>query len=373
MVSKRTQPWYLRLQKLAVVLVSTVFLFGTAPSFFVLWGSWRFLSIFLTDRWYQIGDDFLYSLYQRLVLFFYQHFAKIKIVLYGDIEEINRKKENVIFICNHQSTFDWLVADVLAIQQGSIGHIRYILKDVLKWVPLYGFYFRQHNCIYVKRGRKFEVEQAEKQLYQLVRHSIPFWMVLFPEGTRFNPRNQDVIESSQDYARKHDLPVLQHLLTPRLRGLQLTLRKLRANTDAIYDVTVAFSNTKDLKTNQRLVAPGLIAFLKGNWQLHIHVKRIDIKAVPETDEGLGKWLNERYQQKDKILKRFYSVDTAVSETLTDDRKHSQPPLSQTLPVFLFWCIFNIPLLVTHFGHAFYWQSSLFCTIVGWVWVLVFAA
>ena len=80
-MSKRTQPWYLRLQKLAVVLVSTVFLFGTAPSFFVLWGSWRFLSIFLTDRWYQIGDDFLYSLYQRLVLFFYQHFAKIKVRL----------------------------------------------------------------------------------------------------------------------------------------------------------------------------------------------------------------------------------------------------------------------------------------------------
>jgi len=40
-------------------------------------------------------------------------------------------------------TVDWLVADVLAVRQDSIGHIRYILKDVLKWVPLYGFYFCQ--------------------------------------------------------------------------------------------------------------------------------------------------------------------------------------------------------------------------------------
>lgn len=348
-------------------------MFGTAPSFFVLWGSWRFLSIFLSARWYQLGDDVLYSLYQKLLLFFYEHVARIEIILYGDIEEVTRKKENVIFICNHQSTFDWLVADVLAVRQSSVGHIRYILKDVLKWVPLYGFYFRQHNCIYVKRGRKFRLEQAEKQLHQLVRNNIPFWMVLFPEGTRYNPRNKSVIECSQEYAKKYDLPVLQHLLTPRLRGLQLTLRKLRANTDAVYDVTVAFSNTKDFTTKQRLVAPGLVAFLKGNWKLHIHVTRIAIKDVPETDEALRDWLVERYQQKDKMLERFYSADAAVCETLADDRKYSALRLSHTLPVFIFWCLFNLPLLLTHFGRAFYWQSSLFCTIAGWIWVLVFAS
>jgi len=38
---------------------------------------------------------------------------------------------------------DWAIADMLAIRQGSIGHIRYILKDSLKYLPLYGFYFRQ--------------------------------------------------------------------------------------------------------------------------------------------------------------------------------------------------------------------------------------
>ena len=38
---------------------------------------------------------------------------------------------------------DWMIADMLAIRQGSIGHIRYILKDSLKFLPLYGAYFRQ--------------------------------------------------------------------------------------------------------------------------------------------------------------------------------------------------------------------------------------
>jgi len=78
-MSKRIEPWYIRLQKVAVVLVSALFMFGTAPSYFVLWGSWRILSIFLSVRCYQLGDDFLYSLYQKLLLFFYEHVARIEV------------------------------------------------------------------------------------------------------------------------------------------------------------------------------------------------------------------------------------------------------------------------------------------------------
>jgi len=40
-------------------------------------------------------------------------------------------------------TVDWMVADMLAIRQGSIGHLRYMLKDSLKYLPFYGAYFRQ--------------------------------------------------------------------------------------------------------------------------------------------------------------------------------------------------------------------------------------
>ena len=80
-MSKRIEPWYIRLQKVAVVLVSALFMFGTAPSYFVLWSSWRILSLFLSVRCYQLGDDFLYSLYQKLLLFFYEHVARIEVSL----------------------------------------------------------------------------------------------------------------------------------------------------------------------------------------------------------------------------------------------------------------------------------------------------
>jgi 1-acyl-sn-glycerol-3-phosphate acyltransferase len=32
---------------------------------------------------------------------------------------------------------------MLSIHQGSLGHIRYVLKSDLKWIPLFGFYFQQ--------------------------------------------------------------------------------------------------------------------------------------------------------------------------------------------------------------------------------------
>lgn len=38
---------------------------------------------------------------------------------------------------------DWAVADMLALRQGSLGNLRYMLKEELKWLPLYGWYFAQ--------------------------------------------------------------------------------------------------------------------------------------------------------------------------------------------------------------------------------------
>jgi len=49
----------------------------------------------------------------------------------------------VVLYLLYCSTVDWMVADFLASRQGSLGSIRYILKDGLKFMPLYGYYFRQ--------------------------------------------------------------------------------------------------------------------------------------------------------------------------------------------------------------------------------------
>ncbi len=63
-----------------------------------------------------------------------------KVILYGDVEHLE-KGENVIYLSNHQSTMDWVVADMMAIRAGCLGSMRYVLKDGLKYMPLYGFSF----------------------------------------------------------------------------------------------------------------------------------------------------------------------------------------------------------------------------------------
>ncbi len=92
---------------------------------------------------------------------------------------------------------------MLAVRQGSMGYIRYILKDGLKYFPLYGLYFRQvcnqtflstyfraillilacvenggfllqfqHSCIYVKRGN-FQCDKTSRHLDEFAASDIP--------------------------------------------------------------------------------------------------------------------------------------------------------------------------------------------------------
>ena len=42
---------------------------------------------------------------------------------------------------------------MVAIRGNSLGHLRYVMKNTLQMMPLYGHYFYAHGCIYVKRGK----------------------------------------------------------------------------------------------------------------------------------------------------------------------------------------------------------------------------
>nr|XP_054364526.1 1-acyl-sn-glycerol-3-phosphate acyltransferase epsilon isoform X2 [Mirounga angustirostris] len=107
----------------------------------------------------------------------YTHLSQI--LLYGDLP---KNKENIIYLANHQSTVDWIIADILAIRQNALGHVRYVLKDGLKWLPLYGCYFSQHGGIYVKRSAKFNEKDMRNKLQSYMNAGTPvrsFPLLLF--------------------------------------------------------------------------------------------------------------------------------------------------------------------------------------------------
>ncbi|CAF3954334.1 unnamed protein product, partial [Rotaria magnacalcarata] len=165
------------------IAAPVISLFGSVPTFFTLWFILRLITLLcLPHHFYRCCDDYLHSLYQKFVLFFFENWVNSKTHFHGDYQEMIKQKENVLFISNHQSSIDWIIENMLAVRQGSLGHIRYILKNELKWIPLYGFYFQQ---------------------VKIKSNDLPVWLVIFPEGTRYNPvKNKDVIERSRQFAKQ---------------------------------------------------------------------------------------------------------------------------------------------------------------------------
>ena len=64
-------------------------------------------------------------------------------------------------------------------------------------------------------------------------------MAIYCEGTRFT---QEKHKKGQEYAKKHNLPLLKHHVTPRTKGFALLIECLRGGGifKAVYDVGVAY-------------------------------------------------------------------------------------------------------------------------------------
>jgi len=63
------------------IVIPTIVLFGSAPTFFTLWFLLRLITLicFLPHQVYRRYDDYLYSLYQQSVLFFFETYVQTKV------------------------------------------------------------------------------------------------------------------------------------------------------------------------------------------------------------------------------------------------------------------------------------------------------
>lgn len=290
----------------------------------------------------------------------------MQIIIYGDLP---KHKENVIYLANHQSTVDWIVADMLAARQDALGHVRYVLKDKLKWLPLYGFYFAQHGGIYVKRSAKFNEKDMRNKLQNYVSTGSPMYLVIFPEGTRYNGGQTQLLSASQAFAAQRGLPVLKHVLTPRIKATHVAFEAMKSNLDAIYDVTVVYER-KDKGPGKN--PPSMTEFLcKQCIKLHIHIDRIDKNEVPEEQEHMKRWLHERFEIKDKLLIEFYdSPDPERRNTFPGKTVHSRLSFKKTLPSVLILSSLTAGMLMTEAGRKLYVGTWVYGTLLGCLWFAV---
>ncbi|XP_076462797.1 1-acyl-sn-glycerol-3-phosphate acyltransferase epsilon-like [Babylonia areolata] len=354
-------------------LAPAAVMFGTAPCFLMVWWPTRLLTAVLPKRVYRRADDFMFSTYIRMMLFFFENCTGIEVVLYGDVDALlsTDKVENAVYISNHQSTVDWILGCSVALRRGALSRCRYVVKDGLKYFPLYGFYLSQHETLFIKRAGKFQAEKAERQLRNMVKYNFPMWMVVFPEGTRYNPELKEVIHKSHLYSRQHGSPELQHVLCPRTKATQVCLRELSSHASCVYDVTIAYNNTRCPRTGHRTTSPSMPDFLSGYSQrVHIHISRVPMGDVPTDDREMEHWLNARFQFKEKLLENFYSCEDQAQAAFPGEGRVVPLSLRSTFPSLLLWGGAFAVCMAFRETRSVYWKTGLVSLVVGLGWVSV---
>nr|VZI08375.1 unnamed protein product [Spirometra erinaceieuropaei] len=166
-------------------------------------------------------------------------------------------------------------------------------REVVAYVPGEGHNLQEHNIVLVRGGRCQDL----------------IGILMFPEGTNLCPES---IVSSDSYAKKTGRPLLRYTLHPRVTGFQHFARNISSRLSYVYDVTVAYPFA---------MPESELSLFLGNapQEVHYYVRRWPIASIIGSSAGdspnaenaaaaLGAWLNERWLEKEQLLKDYYRMN-----------------------------------------------------------------
>ncbi|XP_047315799.1 probable 1-acyl-sn-glycerol-3-phosphate acyltransferase 5 isoform X1 [Impatiens glandulifera] len=238
------------------------------------------------------GTCFLFGTWLALWPFLFEKINKTKVIFSGDDVP---SRERALLISNHRTEVDWMYIWDLALRKERLGYVKYILKNSLMKLPIFGWAF--HILEFIPVARRWEVD--ETNMHQILstfkdpRDSL--WLAVFPEGTDFT--EQKCIRS-QKYAAENGLPVFKNVLLPKTKGFLACLEELSFSLDAVYDLTIGYKNRcPSFLDNAFGVEPA---------EVHIHVRRIPVNEIPISEDDTGSWLVNTFSLKDRMLTDFYS-------------------------------------------------------------------
>lgn len=270
-----------------LVLLSTAFVILVYCGFFTA-VILRLFSIHYSRK----ATAFFFGSWLALWPFLFEKINKTKVIFSG---ETLPERERVLIIANHRTEVDWMYLWDLALRKGRLGYIKYILKSSLMKLPIFGWAF--HILEFISVERKWEVDESpmRKMLSTFINPQDPLWLAVFPEGTDFT--EQKCIRS-QKFASENGLPILHNVLLPKTKGFTACLEELKGCLDAVYDITIGYKNRcPTFLDNAFGVAPS---------EVHIHVRRIVINDIPNSEEMIGSWLMDTFMKKDQLLSDFNS-------------------------------------------------------------------
>lgn len=184
------------------------------------------------------------------------------------------------------------------------GRIYIILKESLKNVPIFGWGAQFYNFIFLSRKWETDKSRFQRHLSQLSDPKDPMWLLIFPEGTNLSETTR---AKSKAWADKQGISDMKHQLLPRTTGLQFCLQRLKESTNWLYDCTIAYEGVPEGQFGQDIFTLRS-SFFEGRppKSVNMYWRRYKISEIPiDNDEAFGRWLKNRWTEKDYLLEHFY--------------------------------------------------------------------
>lgn len=95
------------------------------------------------------------------------------------------------------------------------------------------------------------------------------------------------------------MPELQHHLIPRSKGFTASLPFLKNKCPGLYDIQLAFKADDKYE-------PTVANLLHGHSvNGYMHVRRIDMKSIPDGEDEAAEWLQNLFREKDELQESFH--------------------------------------------------------------------
>ncbi|XP_013188785.1 1-acyl-sn-glycerol-3-phosphate acyltransferase gamma [Amyelois transitella] len=286
-----------------------------------------------------------YSFYSQLV-FMSEWWSGTTMSIYIKKDEYEKfyGKEHGYLIMNHSYEIDWLMGWQFCDGIGVLGNCKAYAKKSIQYLPPIGWMWKFSEFVFLERSFEKDKEIIKSQISELCDYPDPVWLLLTPEGTRYTKKKH---EASLNFAREKNLPLLKHHLTPRTRGFTTSLQFFRGKIPAIYNIQLAFGESK--------TPPTLTSLLFGKpVHAHLYIQRIPVESIPEDENEATKWMHDLFVTKDKMQDSFINTgDFFLQSGVERVEPFSVGPRIYSLINTLGWAVVTLtPMLYYLLGLLF---------------------
>lgn len=302
--------------------------------------------MFINPCWYRWINNRFVASWLTLPVALMETMFGVKVVITGDAFVPG---ERSVIIMNHRTRMDWMFLWNCLVRYSYLRLEKVCLKASLKSVPGFGWAMQAAAYIFIQRKWKDDKSHFEDMIDYFCDIHEPLQLLLFPEGTDLTENSK---ARSNEFAEKNGLQKYEYVLHPKTTGFTFVVDRLREgkNLDAVHDITVAYPHNIP-QTEKHL--------LEGDFprEIHFHVHRYPISALPSTKEELQVWCHRRWEEKEQRLRDFYSGQKSFSPTSHDKASHV-PPCKSELQVtvvkllsILYWNLFSPAMCLLIYAYS----------------------